>query len=662
MLLGSLFLALATYLLPLVLLGVMRARRDRTLQELALDPPLFVAIDLLMTYALARLMRLEWAILASRVIWLAVAAGVLLWKRRTGDKPALPAALDRHAGAIGVVGAIAGASLSLWYTRPWAGPHAAVRACMPADSRWHVPLVASLQGQKIPFHNIYQPGLQLSYHYAGDVLAAQLKTFSLDVMHSSLALAVAHATMFALMGLCIAWWMSSWGFKSMWLGAAAVWGVLLAGPGSLLRPDSMTVAGYNFISFLRVSFRPHVPIAGLMIIGIVGSLLASIQGDLPPRPWLRTRLPLFAAMVMLGVTEVASFAVLGVALAATWLVWTDLDKGRWRSLAALVVLGASPLLLGLVFPGALSQSQVHPTLIAPRSPGYHHVAIALGTGRGWSYLICDIAPVLVLTVAGVIRSILRPSRAQFASLVFLCTVVLVSLFALTSLNLGRGGEENHRFWIGTMIVAPMCGLAWLGRWPRPRQHEGFIARVLRRFWRRWRAPIPALTVLVGVGLALPAASTLQELSSVVPRYCPRTRELYAPYENLYAINCRHRFGTQLGTLAIPRYIERPLFYRFTGCDSSYAVAPKPRYWKMAVRYPEFGLRALRKLDKSVLGPNQSLEVVCGRGRSRDPICAKAVSGGNCHAAGIARICLLSPEARRELLGEPRRQRPRPAGR
>src|SRR6266498_2191351 len=195
-------LAVAVYLVPIAVVVALSARRDRPLAWMAAAIPAVVAADLVGTMMLCWIFRLEVAAGVSRALWI---AGAALWYDRRHRRPGLPlerpAAVDRHVLAGLAAAALVAIALSVILSRPYA----------LWDRELHIPLVAALRGQRLPFQNSYDPGIALHYHFSGDVLAAMLQTYSLDVLNASLALSLAHDVMFALIGVTLAAsLMSSW--------------------------------------------------------------------------------------------------------------------------------------------------------------------------------------------------------------------------------------------------------------------------------------------------------------------------------------------------------------------------------------------------------------------------------------------------------------------
>src|SRR5436190_9630415 len=242
-------------LLPTGLALCFYARRDRALWHLAAVIPAAVALDILLVLVLCRVMRLEFAAFASRVVW--VGGGAWMWwrARRRADGPAWPVALDRQA-LLGLgLAAVAAFALSLVLSRP-----AAIW-----DRELHIPLVSSLRGQRIPFANAFEPGQGLHYHFSGDVLAAMVQTFSFAVLNASLALSLTHDVLFALIALSLGLAMLGAGRKPPHLVVLGVVAVLLSGPCVLRFGIGEPYLGYNYYGFYNWAYRPHLVLELLML-------------------------------------------------------------------------------------------------------------------------------------------------------------------------------------------------------------------------------------------------------------------------------------------------------------------------------------------------------------------------------------------------------------
>jgi hypothetical protein len=207
--------AVALYLVPFVVALLARGRKAPHTWELALDVPVVMAVDLLGILVLAFVVRLDWAILASRIVWIGL-GGWAAYRRRL----AWPRCLDVRTTAIVGLSAAFGAQASLWLSRDWG----------IWDRRWHMPLVTSIEGQRVPFRNVYYEPGALHYHFSGDVHAAMFRALSFEHVSSGLALSISHDVIYAILGAVIALLLVEKARPAAALVAFAVAAVLLHGP------------------------------------------------------------------------------------------------------------------------------------------------------------------------------------------------------------------------------------------------------------------------------------------------------------------------------------------------------------------------------------------------------------------------------------------------
>src|SRR5215467_8683038 len=231
-------LAVLLYVLPVALVLVVRSSRDRPAWEMALDVPMAVAFDILLVFGFARFVTVEIATLATRPLWIAL--GAMWWgaRQRRRDPPiAWPRVLGPWQVAGIAAAVVLAVVLSLQLSRPQ----------MIWDREWHVPLVASLRGQTLPFQNVFEPGRVLRYHVTGNVLAAELQALSFDVFNGAYALSLAHDVLFALTAASVALAMIHFGQRRR--PAVVVLGVLailLVGPFTLRGNFGTPYVGFSY--------------------------------------------------------------------------------------------------------------------------------------------------------------------------------------------------------------------------------------------------------------------------------------------------------------------------------------------------------------------------------------------------------------------------------
>ncbi len=638
-------LASLLYLVPILAVWVFRAHQDRPLWEIALDVPLAVALDLCAVLVLSRALPLEIAAIVARVLWLALLAARLWGCKALSARlpwldwpaPAWPRALGRPEVALGLTAAACGALLSMWFSR----------SCHNFDRGWHMALVPSLRGQTLPFANVYEPGHPLGYHFSGDVLAACLQTYSGVSLHSSYALSLAHDLMFALSALSGALLLRWLGMRSLVPTLLASLAPLLASPMTLLGPEKRGTQGwgYSFLSFLKLSYRPHTVLAALLMVGFVGALLVALRcGPERPSGW-RTALVLVATTALLAVTDESSIGVLGLALGVSWLFVPQLLHPRRRAglgmLAALFValVGAS-----LLFHGALMAGAGEAIAWVPlRLPGYRHPPLSFGESKALEELSWDILPTVALCFAGLAGLWRRFTRERVGALVFLVVLVALSLVLLTHVDVGQRSLESHRFFTAALFCAPLVGLSWLA------DPAGE------------RPPTWALSQsLVVVAVCLGAVSSLDWLTrndAPGERDCWSSATFFAR-SDLFHVDCRREAGARLGQRPVPVYLDKRFAYLLAGCRPVYTSGPPPAprcsdrldldrhehvtAWNVRIgTLMQVGRAALADLNDRLAPPGSPLVLMCEHA-SDDPYCRRAHDlGVKCRSfAGALERCEL----------------------
>jgi hypothetical protein len=583
-------LSAALYLVPIAVFVGARLERGRPWGLVALDVPMAVAVDLLSILLLARFVTLETAALVSRALWL-VAAPYVAFRRR-----AHLAAWFREAGVRSFVLPVAGLATAWVISRTMSIPYAVW------DRHWHIPLVTSMRGQHTPFFNVYENGGKLYYHYAGNALAAILQTLSFDRIHASNALSRAHDLMFALTGAFFGLVLPSFRRRGLSAVLMTVAATLLSGPATMFRsgsgrPDS----GQSITNLLTLSFRPHVSLSYLLMLGFVAAvLLPVVTEDIAPRS---TRPALLATTGLLVLTDETSLGLLGLMAGAMWLLHpAALGKTRLAGLAVLGslvgVIGAVVLALGGTFSlGAHRQSV---SWVSWQAPGFYQPSVPLGSSYGRILLLVDMLSVFGALVLGLVAWIGSRRRNIGVTFAAYATVALVSLVCLTRLVVNGESLECHRFATAALLLAPLSTIEWLAG-PAAPQLEGH-----RGFW--------------------------------------------GP-DNYYSTDCRASTAAKLGEIARPTYVTRDLWYLYSGCHPIFSPGPDQSQDKhdLVIGGPDLGLKGLSKIDVWV-GHDDPLPVLCAAAPDADPICTAQQKSGACRPlTSTFEECTLSPSARRALL-------------
>jgi hypothetical protein len=628
------------YLIPVVALVVARSRRERSAWEVALDVPSAVAADVLLVLLLSRVVHLETAAFVARGIELVLLGVWLFHRKRHGDTWAWPRALGGKALFTVACSAAAACALSMLLSRKyhiW-------------DRYWHVNLVTSIRGQRLPFANVYDSTGPLSYHYSGDALAAMLQSFSLGSLHSSFALSLAHDILFSLTGATLGLLFLAWGSRGAGTATLATLGWLLAGPPALLRDDGKQFAGYNFVNYLTLSFRPHVVLAGLLSIGFLSAFLlrvkeASSVEDARSK-WHVTVVPLLLTTAAMAVTDEASCALLGLGLGVAWLVWPrSLGLDRWRGLGLLLGLAAAVVIANLVFAGLLSPGAARPpiSMVGWRSPGFANPTLPFSAPNGKAMFFADVAAVLAFALGAVWLSLSSFKRPVLATAGFLLTLVAVGCFALGRLDIPPKAVEAHRFLTAPMLACPFFFLFWL-------------------FDSETSGKVPLLVALGLTGLALPAASTIAWLRSPGDTGFMVGKSFFTT-EDFYKTDCRSELGARLGERPRVTYLEQSVFFVYSGCHPVFTAGADSGGHRIKTSRALQGSEAFVDLNRNQLRPGQSLDVICPAGPSFDPICRRAKQE-SCSSVGKTRLgtgivrCVLGPSVLAELMQAEARKGPK----
>lgn len=616
------------FLVPVSAILLLRARRDTPLWEIALLVPAAVSVDLLSVLALALLVRLDVATLVTRALWIAATVAALALRPDLRAQVRWPRALSsRVCVAVAVAVAVA-LFFSLEVSRVYS----------IWDRRWHIPLVTSLRGQTAPFHNIYDPAQGLRYHFSGDVHAAMLQALSFSVIHSALALSLAHDIHFALTGIVLALLMSWWGYRRLGAFALAQGAVLLAGPLTMFREGIRSAQhGYSLINYLSLSFRPHISLSGLLALGFLTCVFVRLRTPTPtPVPVSTTAIPLVACAAGLALTDEASLGLLGLSLGAVWLVHPDVvHPDRKRGALIFAALLAAIVVPTLAFGGSFAPGgQRHVVSLVPwRSPGCYTPTLPLSELRGRLMLLYDVGPTLLVAGVGALYALTRRSAtSRYPVPVFWLTLVLLSVLTLTRLDVDHAALEGHRFMTAALFLTPVLAIwALADGSPGP--------------WR-WTNAHPYGVAILGFGMLLGPLSTLDWLYTICPGWAPKYSHYFAQIDH-YQVDCRATSGASLGARARPMYMDQPIWYLYSGCMPTFAAGQaRGSKWELTIGQPEFGASAVAALRKWI-GPNEPIHLACSVGPQRDALCAKAVAARACRPSGSdVQLCELAVAADR----------------
>jgi hypothetical protein len=610
-------LTVLVYLLPIALVLVVRSTRRRRAWEMALDVAMAVAVDLLLILTLARIMTVETAVVASRPIWLLAAFAWVRFRRRRGERIEWPQVLGR--GQIVSIGAgvTAAIVLSVQISRPY----------MMWDREWHISLTSSLRGQTIPFHNVFQAEQALHYHLTGNLLAAELQVLSGNIFNASFALSLAHDIFFGLiaatLGLALVHFAPARPAPIV-LGGVAL---LLVGPFTLRGGVGDPTLGFNFHNFLSLSFRPHVPIGGLMFVGITVAILARLEPSAREPPPLRATLPpLLLCTALLGLTDESGTALIGLGLGCAWLVDPNaVAPTRKDGLLILAGLGVAFIGPNFAFSAALAPGGPlqHMALVPWRNPGFKGEALPLPESIG--VLACDVLPFMLCLVAlAIIAWETRGARGLSSLLVFLSVMCGVAIVVLTRVQINERADNVQRFMLAPTFVTSLVGILLLDR--------------------TGRGSLPRALILIGLGAG--AFSSLLWMRERVPSHSPPPDYYNPPGYDLYDLDCRRFAGAHLGEHSGITYVEASDYYLYVGCRPVYVPGSRPS-WDILM-FPETTVAGFAQVDKEAgEGP---VNVVCYRYAETGAICPRITDKSRCTREGEGFVsCPLSPAERAEIL-------------
>lgn len=619
--------AVLGFLVPVFAWLLVRARKDRELWAIGIDIPVAVAIDLFVVLTLSRFMSLEVATIVSRAAYLVGTSAVLVWRRRH-DKP-MPAwfnAIGKREIVLFATATLIAVLLSMQISRTYS----------IWDRFWHIPLVSSLRGQAIPFKNTFDSRQILHYHFSGDVHAAMLQTLSFSVLHASLALSLAHDVYFGLTGLTLALFLAWWGYRRIGAYALASLVLLTNGPMTFLREgDRSSHEGYSVIAFLSLSFRPHVGLAALLLLGVLGAIIVRLR-EREDLDWRRTAPAICVLAAALAITDETSLGVIGLSLGLTWLFAPEIVHPRRLvgigMFAALLVLFILP---NLAFAAALSPGgQTHVFKLVPwRSPGCYTPLLPLTDPRGRLLLVYDVLPPVAIGAGAVLHYLHRRSRGRAVLVAFLTILLGVSLFALTRIDVDKSALESHRFVMAAFFLSPVIGLYLLA------EQDPSAAPPNRAS--------PYASVLIGAGMALAGVSTIDWMYGLLTKKGGKHDQYYAAI-NHYTTNCRTEVGDTLGARTRLAYLSKPIWYLYAGCRPTIAPGvPAYSSWALTIGIPLFEKDALAAIRKQA-PTGASIPAVCPveAATPADPICKAASANGTCHELGprIKECMLTAAEA------------------
>lgn len=615
---------------PIAVFLILRSRAERPAWWLALDIPAAVALDLVATVLVSRLVLLDVAVWVVKGLWVVVGAALFFYRWRRGFRPRFPTELPARAVLQALLIGLIGLSLSLLMTRP----------CAIWDRQFHIPLLTSLRGETAPFVTVYEPWKRLHYHYGGNLLAVSFQATSLSILHASLALSLVHNVCSFWFGVTITLMMRKLGLRYSTLLVLLFLLMLFASPVVPLEGEHRTwFAGYSTTNWMSVSFRPHMTLAALATVPFVALPLIRLTELGQDIRWHELTLPLVLCVPLMLIVDEFSMGILGLGLGTVWLIYPrTFGITRLKGLYFLGSLGLALLFGVLVMNGtvALGAPSYALKLVFPRSPGFYTPSLALDTAQGARYFFSDLLAILAVLVGG-LWLLLRRRRHPLlvGGFAMYAVTTVVSVFLFTTLLYAGSGLQNHRFIIFPMLFCPVFAVAWLI--PRAGSDVHF-------------AGVPELGMVVA--LFLGAASGVDWLGGIANSDC-RTGEVSLGF---YETNCRAETGATLVTQPTrPMYFDPEIEYLYIGCRPAFLIGPVSSMdgHDLKVGKARRGIEALRELSREprFQPATANITVACARESSSDRACRllKATPGACKPSGTMVELCTMTPAQRDAVL-------------
>lgn len=616
--------ACGLYLVPLFALLALLHDPSADALDLASKLGSAFALDLLGTFALMRVMRLEQAVLLRTALllgaWLARAL-----RRLARGQPILFRQSAVSRGDFIAVGLAALFAFAL--------NHSVSSEYLIWDRDWHVPFTASLRSQHLPIFNVYEPGKPFRYHLIGDLSGAMLQVLSFGAMSAARALAFAHDLQAMLLAVMLALSFRALSGLSVLTTALAASAPLLAGPLAY-RPHPSgpfgVFEGYADFNNLSLSYRPHCMVALVLIGGtfchVAHWARCRARGQTAPFSAVASLGPIF---MLLGIADEISGAVLGCSLAFVSVCWPrTLGKKFWHGFTVLVAFAGLALLANLVLAGTIAPGGLvsHVGLFAPRLPRFLDAALPLGLNREvWAELFIDIGSMVIPIVVVGMSLLVDRRRRSVQSTILICfttCAVLVSLFLFLCVEVNGRTFEGHRFLTAARLLAPWLGLLFL------------VTRRCSSF-----ALVAVLAPVLGGVFA-----TLGFVSSRLPAYG------YLQTDSQYGANCRVEYNARFGETMQPTWVDEPIWYEYAGCHPLYAAPAREPVEIVLVGPPAVGLSGFAKMDANFFPPGGEARMVCSSDSTKTTdICRRVQQIGRCRAQGTLAVeCLVSAIDREQL--------------
>ncbi len=584
-------MAAALLVLPLVLAFFAAPRGQTSFASALLRVPVAFAVDLYLVIAISSVMPVAYAALVTRVLYV---VGFGVWRLGSSSRVAVP----RHAFWVSAL--LFAIALAATNRLSWGFNYL-------GDRQWHIPLVSSIEGQTLPFANVYNGG-RLRYHWGGDVATAMARACSLDHLSSAAALALAHDVYMAagvvwVAAFARAMGVRTWLFPAFCAFALAHHGLIPYRIGEIAKDEP-------FYSFATVSYRPHVPVSFVASVGLLGALFARVSA-----PHVRgARRAIVAGLAVTSICDEASVGIFGLVLGATWLFAPRaFARTRTRAFGALLLFGVVTVLPNVWLTGTVGHGGAVRAVawVWPRFAGTEGIHTPLFSTDGAAMLVRYLgAPVFGFAV--LVASRLRGRRARtqgppWAVIGVVAACLLVSgTFALCLVVNGSAGEAQ-RYYVAAFLT-PMIAAALFADSLRP---------TLR----------PVLVFFFGV----PVVASLYEDAALLARlrYTEHTPGSHNPNMAFdpFDVDCADVASARFGESPQQVYVDRTGYLLYASCRSLTLPGTNNAGWQMPIYGDSSVERQRSALERSVVVDDA--HAACWRNRASDPVCTELKSGGKC---------------------------------
>ena len=573
-----LLLATALYVLPLVLAYFAAPKDDATLAAALFRVTVALAVDVALLCAVATFVPVSVAALATRAVYVIAfaVARVRGLGRVQHDLRGLAAA------ATGAAIAISAYVRLSWHYAIW-------------DRQWHTPLVTSLEGQSLPFVNVFNAG-RLPYHLGGDLIAAELRALSLDHLSSAASLSLAHDLF---IGLGVAWLvLACRALKSRSSIVPMLGAVALALHGAIPRFIGPLPKDEPFFPFGEVSYRPHVPVSFFVSVMLVTAIVSRVLA-----PGLRgARRAMCAAVFVGSICDEASIGIYGLALGVTWLAAPRiLGRTRVQGLGVLAALLVAAVIPNVLITGTIGHgSAVHVARwVSPRFAGMEGESTPLFSAAGLSLGAIWLAAPLAALAAIAASRFRKRDPAPTPVLGFALAAFVVGLVLALCLLVNDSAGEAQRFYVAPFIAPLTCVV--------------LLAPMITG----------ALRPVAGLVIGVPAILGFYRNAELADRF--RYSEYTAGVHNtkmpldMFGVDCAEVTELHLGERPAHVYIDTTGFRLYSACRSVHVPGNIHAGWGLAME-PELGLDRQRDMaGKYTLEPKGV--AACWRDRGSDGLCA-----------------------------------------